>query len=493
MKYRTKLYASLAGTAFVSSLCGFTVLFFEFRHHAFTDEQTRVLTVAATTAAIIDPNLFKGINSRADEANPAYEEAKKELIKGRDVNRRPDIYIKYLFTFKPNPQHPEELIYVVDSQEDPHLGSHPGDVVKNAFIADILHHINDYYSPGRFISNPFGVWVSGYAPLYDADGNYVVTVGADISMEHYLIDLQTLFELFLIAFLLSLLFAFVGGYLLSHRISLSLRALLSCVREIGLGNLNATASLKTHDEFEELGNEINEMAKGLKERERLKLNFARYVSQHVMEKILKTESAVKLEGERRKITVLFSDIRQFTQIAEQLPPEQVVSLLNEYFECMLEVIFRHQGTLDKFLGDGIMVEFGAPLSDQIQESHAVKTAVEMQKELKKLLLKWEKEGKPQIEMGIGVHTGIAVVGNIGSEKRIEYTAIGDTVNVAARLEQATKLLKKPILISETTYDAVKDEFKSTSLGPMILPGRKEAITVYAIDLESSSSHTDGNV
>lgn len=485
MKYRTKLYVSLAGTAFVSSLCGFSVLFFEFRHHAFTDEQTKVLTVAATTAALVDVNLFKKINGRADEGTPAFEQAKKELVKAQDANRREGIYIKYVFAFKPDPQNPEQLVYIATSQEEAAEHIYPGDLVENAFVSDILRHLNDYYSPGKFTSNPFGLWVSGFAPVYDSEGNYVMTVGADISMGYYLLDLQMLSRIFFIAFLLSLIFAFVGGYLLSHRISLSLRAILNCVREIGQGNLNSKATLKTHDEFEELGNEINKMSQGLKERESLKLNFARYVSQHVMEKILKAESGVKLEGERRKITVLFSGIRQFTQIAERLPPEQVVSLLNEYFECMLEVIFRHQGTLDKFLGDGIMVEFGAPLSDQIQEKHAVSTAIDMQKELKKLLLKWEKEGKPQIEMGIGVHTGIAVVGNIGSEQRIEYTAIGDTVNVAARLEQATKLLKKSILISETTYDAVKTEFKSTSLGPMTLPGRKEAITVYAIEIESS--------
>ena len=220
-----------------------------------------------------------------------------------------------------------------------------------------------------------------------------------------------------------------------------------------------------------LGNAINSMTKGLRERERLKLNFARYVSQHVMDTILKSEHVAKLEGERRKITVLFSDIRQFTQLSERLRPEDVVSLLNEYFEVMLDVIFRHQGTLDKFLGDGIMVEFGAPLDDEKQELHAVQTAIGMQRELKKLVMKWEKEGRPKIEIGIGVHTGLAVVGNIGSEKRIEYTAIGDTVNVASRLEQATKLLKKPILISETTYEGIKDTFKALSLGPMILPGR----------------------
>jgi adenylate cyclase len=483
MKYRNKLYLALAGTAFISSFCGFSVLFYEYRLHTFINEQTKALTVASTTAALINANLLKDINTRSDEASPAYDEVKKELIKARDTNRRADIFIKYLYTLKPNPNHPEQLIYSVDSEENPHLISHPGDIIENTDIPEIIHHLGDYYSPGKFISDPSGVWISGFAPVYDKDGNYVATVGAGISIESYLVALQKFIPVFIIAFFVSLIFAFAGGYLLAHQISSSLHALLICVREIGLGNLNYRTTLKTHDEFEELGNEINHMSQGLQERERLKLNFARYVSQYVMEKILKAEHVAKLEGERRKITVLFSDIRQFTQLAERLPAEQVVSLLNEYFESMLDVIFYHQGTLDKFLGDGIMVEFGAPIDDQIQEKHAVMTAIGMQKELKKLLKKWEKEGKPQIEVGVGVHTGLAVVGNIGSEKRIEYTAIGDTVNVAARLEQATKLLKKPILISETTYEAVKDEFKAISLGPMILSGRKEAITVYTLELE----------
>ncbi len=483
MRYRTKLYAALAGAAFVSSLCGFVVLFFEFRDNTFHDDQTRALTVAATTAALFDADLLKEINTPADEASPAYIQAKEELSKARDVNRNQNVFIKYLYIIKPNPNNPEQLVYVVDGEEDPRLISHPGSLVEDISVPDTLSHLHDYFSPGEFTSDLYGVWISGFAPIYDHSGNYVATVGADISMTNYFGELQKVIWLFCIAFLISLLFALMGGYLLARQINFSLQALLRCVREIGIGNLDFKSTLRTHDEFEELGNEINLMAQGLKERERLKLNFARYVSQHVMEKILKSEQVAKLEGERRKITVLFSDIRQFTQLAESLPPEQVVALLNEYFETMLEVIFSYQGTLDKFLGDGIMVEFGAPLDDQIQEKHAVATAVGMQLELQKLLLKWEKEGKPQIEVGIGIHTGFAVVGNIGSEKRIEYTAIGDTVNVAARLEQATKVLKKPILISDITYEAVKDQFKATSLGPMILPGRKEAITVYAIEIE----------
>jgi adenylate cyclase len=482
MKYRTKLYLSLAGTAIVSSLFGFGVLFIEFRDHAFADQQTKSVTVAATTAALLDVELLKQVNAPADEHSSAYAQLKKELIKARNANRRSDVYVCFLYTLKPNPDKPGEFIYAVDSELDPEWVSHPGDRVESIAITDIAHNLNKKYSPGKFVSD-WGVWSTGYAPVYDKSGHYVATVGADISVGRFSEIIEIWLQLFIIAMLASLLFAFAGGYWLAKQISSSLRSLLLCVREIGQGNLSCKASLQTHDEFEELGNEINNMTQGLRERERLKLNFARYVSQHVMEKILKVENVAKLEGERRKITVLFSDIRQFTQLAERLPPEQVVSFLNEYFEAMLDVIFRYQGTLDKFLGDGIMVEFGAPLDDQIQEKHAVMTAIGMQLELKKLLAKWEKEGKPQIAIGIGVHTGLAVVGNIGSERRIEYTAIGDTVNIAARLEQATKLLKKSILVSETTFQAVKDEFKATFRVPMILPGRKEAITIYAIEIE----------
>jgi adenylate cyclase len=220
------------------------------------------------------------------------------------------------------------------------------------------------------------------------------------------------------------------------------------------------------------------MTKGLRERERLKLNFSRYVSDHVLQKILSSTKPTKLEGERRKITVLFSDIRQFTHLSESLPPEQVVALLNEYFKVMLDIIFEHKGTLDKFIGDGLMVEFGAPLDDEIQEKNAITTAIDMQKALEKLNTTWK---QPNIQVGIGIHTGFAIVGNVGSEKRMDYTAIGDTVNVAFRLEQMTKSTNRSILISEDTYQAIKEEFSAESLGPITLPGREEPIRVYAIE------------
>jgi adenylate cyclase len=481
MKYRTKIYCALAGTALVSSLSALSMLFFEFRHQLFSQAQTRALTVAATTAALLDAELIKQIQTHADENTPAYAALKQQLKKIGDVNRRPDIFIHYMSIMKPDPASPGQMMEIAGASNDPTEVVHFGDIDVNSLGTLISENLSEYYSPDKFVSDKWGVWISGFAPIYDKNGDYLATVDADISLNRYHQLVLEMAQLFLSGILISFLFAFIGGFLLARRVTLSLRALLLCVREVGHGNLEAQPTLKTRDEFEELANEINTMTRGLKERERLKLNFARYVSQHILEEVLTTESIAKLEGERRKITVLFSDIRQFTQLAEQMAPEKVVSLLNEYFEAMIDVIFQHHGTLDKFLGDGLMVEFGAPLDDAVQEKHAVQAAIGMQTALTKLVEKWKNEGKPSIEIGIGVHTGLAVVGNIGSEKRVEYTAIGDTVNVAARLEQATKLLKKSILISETTYNAVKDEIKATSLGPMILPGREEAITIYSVD------------
>ncbi|MFI5335009.1 MAG: adenylate/guanylate cyclase domain-containing protein, partial [Chlamydiales bacterium] len=301
----------------------------------------------------------------------------------------------------------------------------------------------------------------------------------DLRASDVVAQLRDLLRFGIFSFSAALLLALLSAFFLSRREALSLQSLCKGVKEIGQGNFSCRVHLFTHDEFDDLAVAINQMAQGLQERDRLKLNFTRYVSQHIMETILKSEAPVKLEGERRKITLLFSDIRQFTKLAEKLPPEEVVSFLNEYFGVMVEVIFKNEGTLDKFIGDGMMIEFGAPLEDPLQEIHAVTTAIEMQQEAQKLCAKWEKEGKPRIEIGIGIHTGIAIVGNIGSERRIEYTAVGDTVNVAARLEQLTKQLKMPILMSESTAKAVEKQFALKNLGPAILPGRTDPIIVYS--------------
>ncbi len=480
MRYRTKLYLSLIAIAMLSSSLGLWIMFTEVSQFVWTELRSKAITVASTTASLLNPELLKQIHNRSDENSEAYLAIRNELRKARDANRREHITVKYLYTLRPDPDNPNILLFLVDAEENPMNLSHAGDIDVNSLDLKIVQHLNEDYSPNSFIKDPWGVWMSGFAPVYDREGNYVATVGADISAVNVRAKIDSLIDDGILSLGCALLLALLGSYFLSRKVSTSLSTLCDSVAVIGRGNLDYPVTLHTSDEFEELARAISSMARGLQERERLKMNFTRYVSQHVLETILKSERPAHIEGERKKITVLFSDIRQFTHLSELLAPEQVVALLNSYLEVMIDVIFAHQGTLDKFIGDAIMVEFGAPLDDPLQEFHAIETAIAMHKAMIVFSNKLEKEGKPRLSMGIGIHTGYAVVGNIGSEKRMEYTAIGDTVNVASRLENATKELKTPILISETTYEAVKDKFPLKSLGPMKLAGKDQPIEVYAL-------------
>jgi len=223
------------------------------------------------------------------------------------------------------------------------------------------------------------------------------------------------------------------------------------------------------------------MGTGLSQRESLKKNFARYVSSYILEKTLQMGTPLSVGGQRKKITVLFSDIQDFARITEKYPPEEITQLLNDYFSMMIEIIFKYEGTLDKFLWDGLMAEFGAVQDDPLQEKHAALAAFEMETAIQGLYQKWQKEGKPPLEIGIGIHTGLAIVGNIGSKKRMEYTAIGDTVNVASRLQKHCKEKNTTILISEMTQEAIQNDFTFKDLGKVALEGREEGVSVFSIE------------
>ena len=477
MNYRTKLHFAFVITSVACLIFGFGILLIELEYSSFSREQNKALTVAATTAALLDVNQVKALIANPTQNNPAYDHFRLQLRKVRDANRGNVVYIKYLYLITAHPKDPHSAFFLADAEEDPAFQA----VIKQPFHTEhksSLFHFSKHHVKKTIVREDEGSWITAFAPIIDGEGNYIASIGANIPTQFLFKDLMRFVPYICVSFILAVILALVIASFFAKRVTLALDNLIGCVKQIEKGNLACKACLETHDEFEELGDAINQMTKGLQERERLKLNFSRYVSDHVLQKILSSTKPTKLEGERRKITVLFSDIRQFTHLSESLPPEQVVALLNEYFKIMLDIIFEHKGTLDKFIGDGLMVEFGAPLDDEIQEKNAVTTAIAMQKALEKLNTTWK---QPNIQVGIGIHTGFAIVGNVGSDKRMDYTAIGDTVNIASRLEQMTKSMSRSILISEDTYQAIKEEFSTESLGPITLPGREEPIRVYAIE------------
>jgi len=217
-----------------------------------------------------------------------------------------------------------------------------------------------------------------------------------------------------------------------------------------------------------------------REKRWIKKTFAQYLSPNVLNSILNDPSKLALGGQRENLTVLFTDIRGFTTISESKQPEEVVAILNEYLSEMVKIIFKYDGTLDKFIGDAIMAFWGAPIPQNDHPRRAIRCALEMTEALKSLNEKWAKENKPQIKIGIGLNSGDMVVGNMGSAERMDYTVIGDNVNLASRLEGLTKEYGTTIIISESTYNAVKDLVEVKELGEVKVKGKTIPVKIYTV-------------
>jgi adenylate cyclase len=217
------------------------------------------------------------------------------------------------------------------------------------------------------------------------------------------------------------------------------------------------------------------------EKRRVRGMFSRFISPEMVNQLLETQDINSL-NKRTELTILFSDIRGFTSISEKLAPEEVVGLLNPYLQVMSEVIHEHGGTVDKYEGDAIVAFFGEPIPHPDHAIRAARASVEMRQELKKLTQQWQAEGRftDVFEMGIGLNTGEVFVGLLGSEQRVNYTVIGDTANLAARLQDQTKELGYPILLSQTTFEQIKGEFPAYFVVERMLKGKSEPVQIYRL-------------
>ncbi|MBX7066829.1 MAG: HAMP domain-containing protein [Parachlamydiales bacterium] len=480
MKFRTKLYLFFLAISLLSMVSSLTIVIIQSRKAIFARLQSEIIVVAAGAAIGIDGDKIKEIKTEADQTTQVYKDLADTLRRHRDANRRKELYVKFLYITKPDPANPEKFIFVVDPEEKKEDFSPVGQENTGASKDKLKDHLKEPYSFGQLTQDQWGIWLTGYYPIFDSKGQYVASIGGDVSAENVHKQLNRLLVVAIGSFVFSLFLSMFAATFLSRHAARALETLDDATVEIAKPNFEYRVTLDTDDEFEDLAKALNQMCGELQEKEKLKAGFSHYVSKHVLERIVKEKGVTKLEGEKRKITVLFADIRGFTHIAEQMPPEEVVKLLNEYFKVMLEIIFKHNGMLDKFIGDGIMAEFGVPIDDPAQERNAISAAIEMYQHLALLRQKWKSEGKPDLDIGIGIHTGEAIVGSIGTEDRMEFTAIGDTVNIASRVQNITKDAHFPILVTESTFKNIRNEFPYKELGPMTLTGRDQPINVYAI-------------
>jgi adenylate cyclase len=230
------------------------------------------------------------------------------------------------------------------------------------------------------------------------------------------------------------------------------------------------------------------------EREKRKVRgaFTQYVSPALISQIMQRPELLRLGGEEKELTALFSDIRGFTALSEGLSPTSLVEILNEYFSEMTDVIFKHWGTLDKYIGDAIMAFWGAPYPQTDHAVRACRAALEMQQTLIKLQRRWDAQGRPGIDIGVGINTGVMVVGNMGSKKRFNFTIMGDNVNLASRLEGTNKTFGTRLIISESTYEAVRNEMLGRELDLIRVKGKLKPVKIFELvgTVAESDQHRD---
>lgn len=221
----------------------------------------------------------------------------------------------------------------------------------------------------------------------------------------------------------------------------------------------------------------NMRKKEREEKERVRNYFGKYVSENIIKRLM-AEKEIGVGGRRQDVSVLYTDVRGFTSLSEKLPPEEVVRSLNEHFNILTEIAFRHGGTVDKIIGDSVMVIFGAPVAHKDHALRAVRCGIEMQRKMAELNRQLKAKGKPEVPIGVSVNSGMAIIGNIGSDRFMDYTAVGDTVNTAARLQGAAGAGE--VVISESTYTPVKGEVKVIRKERITVKGKEKPLTIYKV-------------
>ncbi|MCO4763692.1 MAG: HAMP domain-containing protein [Myxococcales bacterium] len=279
---------------------------------------------------------------------------------------------------------------------------------------------------------------------------------------------------------LMLLIALGLGFFLASRIALPIRELSSAAEKVADGDLDVTVDVQGKDEIGQLGSAFNRMTVGLRERDRIKRTFKRHVAPDVVEYLLTNTGASNRVGDRKRLTMLFSDLVGFTSISEERQPEEVVNLLNGYLSRVSEALTERKGTLDKYMGDGVMAFFGAPMPLEDDALLACLAALDHVRIVADFNAGLSGDNAPVLDVRVGVHKGDVIVGSIGGENAQDYTVIGDAVNLAARLEPVNKVYGTKVLCSETVWEEVRDHLDGREIDMIRVKGKQNAVRIFEV-------------
>jgi len=453
VSFRRKLQTLLVLLVGVS--CGL-LLFLSLRKAnrlAFELIQEKVFTVAASTAPRIDGDKVARLVDPSQDLSVLYEEVAAPLREVLEANSTGALPIRFLYLIRPLPDGSWE--YVVDAERNPADRSALGDKVE-------FNHPDEKPELGRarvderYAEDSFGTWLSAFAPVHNSAGEPVAVLGADIAAQRIRTLLRQLLLGDLVAMFVSLSLAAALAAWLSGKVTQPLTELQEFVRGIGKGDFSSRLKSIRNDEFGELARAINQMAEGLEERESLKGALVHYVrSQAADAKLGAGEADVETP---RRITVLVAELCGFGQLSSRLGSERVFALLNEYFSTMIDIVLRHQGSLEKSTDENVIAVFGAGHEDPHQERLAIQAALAMQHALARLLKDWKVETNLPIFLEIGIHTGIAHVRVGSAGDALDYESLREVIDTASRVRTLGHGLKNRLTVSESTAETVRHTF-----------------------------------
>lgn len=424
----------------------------------------RLRGLAETIAAGIDGDIHAGFRTSEDMERPTYTRLRAWLSSARSAN-------DLAWTGTIAADNRDRQYFVVDgSKNAPYPIGYPI-FDGGAFRRSAMTRKETVYD--RALQDEWGTWQTASAPILNSLGEAVGLVEvADDADAQLLFAAERRIRL-LLEILLAVVITALSAILFARWLNRHLTTLTTTALHVAAGELDQVVDIRTRDEIGVLGGAFNTMVTGLRERQHIRDTFGRYVSKEVVSQVL-GESSSMLGGEAREVTVLMSDLRGFTSLSEQLGPQRMVALINRYFGCMADVVGTHQGMISEFLGDGMVIYFGAPNKREDDPIRAVACAVAMHR----ALVAFNASEGRDMEMGIGIATGTVIAGNIGSEERMKYGVVGSTINLSARLEAFT--LGNQVLICEATLAACGDALRTGTALTMRAKGRREPVVCHPV-------------
>ncbi len=432
-----------------------------------------LLNIARTGAYLIDPDLHMVVQRTLTQETSAYLKVRRALAIVQDENR----IETPVYTLTNYDAEKRQARFMVTSR-GPGLPGEPYPLVPalmeplgRAFRENVATHTAIY-------RNQSGTWITAFAPIRNGPGPPIAVLDVDYSVTVYLARLAAARNTIVGTSLLGALAALVLGTIVARRVTGPITALTETATRVQAGDLSVELPVRSRDEVGRLTHAFNEMIEGLRQRDFIRDTFGRYVSPEVAKELLASPEAQRLGGEKREVTILMSDLRGYTRFAELGEAEDVMAVLNEVLARMTDVIIAHGGTINEFIGDAIFAIFGAPLAHADHAERAAAAAIAMQCAMADVNAAHARRGLPRFEMGIGINTGEAVVGNIGSEQRAKYAVVGAAVNLAGRVEGCT--VGGQIFLGPRTYACVRDLVEVGEPLSVEVKGLAEPLLLYEL-------------